>query len=781
MELRDRWNHLLPDAKPLGEDLLARYAEPHRAYHDQRHLTEVLETIDALEDEAQNADTVRFAAWFHDAVYDPEAGPGENEEASAQLAEAELAAYGLDAEQVAEVGRLVRLTAAHHCDGDDRNGAVMCDADLRVLAAGEQRYDEYARDVRREYVHVGDRDFARGRAAILERIAEGRIYATDPAYEAWDLPARKNLDRELAELRPQTVNRWAGLVPLVYLGAALGLVVGAALLLGRGLAAAPSWPAPPGSEHEVAWWIPVVGAAAAGIALAAWARRTSSRVMLSLCAPIALAGAAGIAVSWARWPEPPAGTAMSERWPYLLLASIAGLAGGLLLAIGCRLRTATAYSGRPPLPAGIAVVTVFGLLLGWVALAAGVPFVEARLSEANTSSAVATAPPATAAPVRLDGELAWTRDVTGKGAAVGTAGGVAELRPDGVVTLDAGTGEPRWTYRRADVTGADGPAGHGLVVSADGTVLAVHLPADRRVRLPTYAVLDAVTGQVLAELHADGAALAVDAGTLVVADGDEVTGYSVTGSDPWHAPQDCPAQQAAIAGDTVVLVSSCGTPASDSVRGLAAADGRSRWHTELSGHAIPAYDASSPSDYRVGALAAIPGTRQVVGLGRSAAGGGTLYEWVVDTTNGAVVWSAPLPGSPRPGFGPQGCRPGLLTSRASLVVVACRAAVAGKPQVYDVVAANPADGTPQWHHLVDVPAAQQSPDFPAEGFALLPDGRVATLLMNAGHCAPATIGTTGVTPHPLTTPTSIACDAPRVTVAAGHPVVTTPTQLLALR
>ncbi|HET6988797.1 MAG TPA: HD domain-containing protein, partial [Kribbella sp.] len=142
MDLRDQWNRLLPHAQPLGEDLLARYAEQQRHYHDQRHLTEVLQTIDELADSADDADTVRLAAWFHDAIYDPQADPGENEEVSAQLAELELAAYGVDAERVEEIGRLVRLTAKHDCEPGDRNGAVLCDADLRILSSAPQRYDE---------------------------------------------------------------------------------------------------------------------------------------------------------------------------------------------------------------------------------------------------------------------------------------------------------------------------------------------------------------------------------------------------------------------------------------------------------------------------------------------------------------------------------------------------------------------------------------------------------------------------------------------------------------
>ncbi len=151
MDLRDQWNRLLPHAQPLGDDLLARYAESHRHYHDQRHLSEMLETIDELAAVADDADAVRLAAWFHDAIYDPQAEPGENEEVSAQLAELELSAYGVEADRVAEIGRLIRLTARHDCEPDDANGAVLCDADLRVLSLSAARYDEYAVGIRAEY------------------------------------------------------------------------------------------------------------------------------------------------------------------------------------------------------------------------------------------------------------------------------------------------------------------------------------------------------------------------------------------------------------------------------------------------------------------------------------------------------------------------------------------------------------------------------------------------------------------------------------------------------
>ena len=175
-------------------ELLRRYAEPHRHYHDQRHLREVLDAVDRLGHHADDLEAVRLAAWFHDAVYDPRAD--DNEDRSAALAQASMPPPLAE-----EVARLVRLTAQHDPALGDHNGAVLCDADLAILGAAEQRYDEYAADVRREYAHVPDGAFRTGRAAVLRRLlARDRIYCTATAYELWEDRARANLRRELSAL-----------------------------------------------------------------------------------------------------------------------------------------------------------------------------------------------------------------------------------------------------------------------------------------------------------------------------------------------------------------------------------------------------------------------------------------------------------------------------------------------------------------------------------------------------------------------------------------------------
>ncbi|MEU5975915.1 hypothetical protein [Streptomyces sp. NPDC047315] len=208
-DLRARWVRTLvaargadapgPDPLPYAANLLARWAEPQRRYHTTAHLAAVLAHVDDLAGYADAPDLVRLAAWFHDAVYDPERS--ENEERSARLAERALAEAGLARGAVAEVARLVRLTVTHAPAPDDANGAVLCDADLAVLAAPRDAYAAYAGAVREEYGFVPDAAFRRGRAEVLRRLLSlDRLFHTPHGTRAWERPARANLTSELASL-----------------------------------------------------------------------------------------------------------------------------------------------------------------------------------------------------------------------------------------------------------------------------------------------------------------------------------------------------------------------------------------------------------------------------------------------------------------------------------------------------------------------------------------------------------------------------------------------------
>ena len=197
----EAWTRLAGDSPTSRTEwaaVIAAWSEPHRRYHDLAHLAAVLGLVDELAEAAADPDAVRLAAWYHDVVYDPERA--DNEHISAERARAGLRGLISD-ERLDAVVRLVLLTAGHDPEPGDADAAVLCDADLAVLAAPPEAYAAYASAVRLEYGHLGDEEFTRGRIAVLEHLlALPALYRTEQA-RGWTDTARANLTAELTLLR----------------------------------------------------------------------------------------------------------------------------------------------------------------------------------------------------------------------------------------------------------------------------------------------------------------------------------------------------------------------------------------------------------------------------------------------------------------------------------------------------------------------------------------------------------------------------------------------------
>jgi predicted metal-dependent HD superfamily phosphohydrolase len=187
--------------------LAAAYGEPHRAYHDARHIGEVLAWFDVVADApgpgwAAPAE-VFLAILFHDAVYDPLRKDSEARSAAwARDAIARTPAWAaVDADRVAA---LIELTARHgglrpDDVAGDRDAAHFLDSDLAIVAAAPERYDAYERAIAIEYAAVPAPAFRDGRRAFLARLAgPPRLFLSDFFHERLDAAARANLTRALA-------------------------------------------------------------------------------------------------------------------------------------------------------------------------------------------------------------------------------------------------------------------------------------------------------------------------------------------------------------------------------------------------------------------------------------------------------------------------------------------------------------------------------------------------------------------------------------------------------
>jgi predicted metal-dependent HD superfamily phosphohydrolase len=204
--LRAAWRKLLPGvgADPVaGErvftELAEAYGQPGRSYHNLDHVSSVLAEVEAQARRARDPAALRFAAWFHDAVYDPRAA--DNEERSATWAERVLGEMGVTRPTAEAVRRLILLTKSHRAGPDDADGHILLDADLAVLGAPVAEYRAYSRAIRQEYAWVPEDAYRAGRGRVLRSfLARERIYLTPAAMAALEGPARRNLEAELREL-----------------------------------------------------------------------------------------------------------------------------------------------------------------------------------------------------------------------------------------------------------------------------------------------------------------------------------------------------------------------------------------------------------------------------------------------------------------------------------------------------------------------------------------------------------------------------------------------------
>ena len=182
----------------VWEELLARYSEPHRAYHTVQHLEECFGWFDQVRHLANRRGDVAFALFYHDVIYDTHAT--NNEEESAKLAVTILDEY---VRGDVEPNRVVELIISTRHDGIVRSNdaKLLVDIDLSILGATRIRFDEYEQQIRREYQWVPEKSFRDRRRRILTGFLERpMIYNTDFFRVRLEGKARTNLQRSLSAL-----------------------------------------------------------------------------------------------------------------------------------------------------------------------------------------------------------------------------------------------------------------------------------------------------------------------------------------------------------------------------------------------------------------------------------------------------------------------------------------------------------------------------------------------------------------------------------------------------
>jgi pantetheine-phosphate adenylyltransferase len=184
-------------------DLVELYNAPGRYYHTIQHVVEMVKSL------LMNSTTISlfdwrrramfYAALYHDIVYNPLAK--DNEEKSVELFKEMAQDQHLTSEEVRYISALIMATKNHESDDESRNFFI--DADLSILAAPEDRFNEYERQIRAEYSMAPDQIYNKGRAEFIdEMLARPTIFLTEN-YAKYEDKARANLTNLATRLRQQ--------------------------------------------------------------------------------------------------------------------------------------------------------------------------------------------------------------------------------------------------------------------------------------------------------------------------------------------------------------------------------------------------------------------------------------------------------------------------------------------------------------------------------------------------------------------------------------------------
>ncbi|MGV3538733.1 MAG: hypothetical protein ACO1OQ_02925 [Rufibacter sp.] len=179
-------------------ELEKAYTSSGRHYHNLTHISAMLLLAQEHATTLASPALVQFAIFYHDAVY--KATIKDNEEKSAALAEERLTQLGLGTEDIEKVAAMILATKKHQVSPDPDTNFLL-DFDLAILGADWPQYEQYTRQIRKEYRIYPDLLYKPGRKQVLRHFLDlPQIFKTAKFQELLEGKARQNLARELTEL-----------------------------------------------------------------------------------------------------------------------------------------------------------------------------------------------------------------------------------------------------------------------------------------------------------------------------------------------------------------------------------------------------------------------------------------------------------------------------------------------------------------------------------------------------------------------------------------------------
>jgi predicted metal-dependent HD superfamily phosphohydrolase len=179
----------------LWNEIEQNYSSNKRYYHTLNHLENLLNQLLEVKSKIKDWNCILFTLFYHDLIY--KATKSDNEEKSADFAVEKMSQL-LVSKLVIENCKNQILATKSHLLNIDSDTNYFLDADLSVLGQDWNSYQNYYKNVRKEYSIYPDLLYKPGRKKVLKHfLAMEKIYKTDYFNQKFEMNAKLNLQKEL--------------------------------------------------------------------------------------------------------------------------------------------------------------------------------------------------------------------------------------------------------------------------------------------------------------------------------------------------------------------------------------------------------------------------------------------------------------------------------------------------------------------------------------------------------------------------------------------------------
>lgn len=173
------------------------YTGSNRHYHNLTHLETMLNGLDNYPGSVNDKNALELAIFYHDIVYNPLRQ--DNEHQSGLVAQTLLLEKGVATLKSQKIYDYILATKSHQTENSkDEDLDLLLDLDLAILGTNPEKYQEYTRQIRKEYwMYPGPIYRAGRRKAMAHFLEQPRIFKTEHYYERLEEQARQNIASEL--------------------------------------------------------------------------------------------------------------------------------------------------------------------------------------------------------------------------------------------------------------------------------------------------------------------------------------------------------------------------------------------------------------------------------------------------------------------------------------------------------------------------------------------------------------------------------------------------------